>query len=145
MTGGAMSIDSGGVKKRRAVIALLEREGKLLVIKRSAKVVAPGRICFPGGSVEAGETLEEALVREMKEELSLRIDPQREVWQSCAPWGVDLHWWQVTCADPQRMICNPQEVAWARWMSWADLREVKNLLQSNLEFLEAHQEGLITI
>ena len=140
-----MSIDSGGEEQRRAVIALLERDGKVLVIRRSEQVVAPGRICFPGGSVEAGETLEQALVREMKEELSLLVDPLRQVWQSRAPWGVDLHWWQVTCAEPQRMICNPQEVAWARWMSWADLQEVKDLLQSNVEFLQALQAGLITI
>ena len=140
-----MSIDSGGEEQRRAVIALLERDGKVLVIRRSEQVVAPGRICFPGGSVEAGETLEQALVREMKEELSLLVDPLRQVWQSRAPWGVDLHWWQVTCAEPQRMICNPQEVAWARWMNWADLQEVKDLLQSNVEFLQALQAGLITI
>lgn len=51
--------------------AIIIREGKLLLIRR----VKPGEeyYVFPGGGVEAGETPEEALRREMKEEVSLDI------------------------------------------------------------------------
>ena len=47
-------------------------EGKALLLEvRSQLVKQPGEICFPGGRVEAGETLAETAVRETCEELGL--------------------------------------------------------------------------
>jgi hypothetical protein len=45
----------GGAVRRRGVIAVVVREGRLLVIRRAQCVVAPGAICFPGGGIEPGE------------------------------------------------------------------------------------------
>ncbi|MCH2182475.1 MAG: NUDIX hydrolase [Mariniblastus sp.] len=140
-----MSHHSGEAVQRKAVIALLQQDRQVLVIRRSDQVVAPGKICFPGGSVESGETLQQALVREMKEELDLEIEPLRQVWQSRAPWGVDLFWWQVTCPVAPMIACNPEEIAWARWMSWPELQKTENLLESNVEFLAALDAGEISI
>lgn len=50
------------------------REGRVLLIRRG-KPPLYGRWVVPGGTVELGETLEEALVREMEEETSLRVEP----------------------------------------------------------------------
>jgi mutator protein MutT len=51
---------------------ILEKGGKILVEKRkSTKKTAPGCITFPAGHVEAGETREDALMREMEEELGI--------------------------------------------------------------------------
>lgn len=51
--------------------AILE-DGKLLIAKRG-KGTGEGFYEFPGGKVEIGETREEALIREMKEELNIDI------------------------------------------------------------------------
>lgn len=50
------------------------REGRALLIRRGKEPLY-GRWTVPGGTVELGETLEEALVREMEEETGLRVEP----------------------------------------------------------------------
>ncbi len=57
---------------RRIVNALLVRDGAVLLTKRSpAKRVYPDTWSFPGGHVEQGEALDDALVREVGEEVGL--------------------------------------------------------------------------
>ena len=62
---------------RQGAVAVVVRDDRFLVIRRSANVVAPGAFCFPGGGIEAGETEERALVREFREELGATIVPVR--------------------------------------------------------------------
>jgi mutator protein MutT len=50
------------------------RDGKVLLIRRGKEPLY-GRWVVPGGTVELGESLEEALVREMEEETGLRVEP----------------------------------------------------------------------
>ena len=52
------------------------REGRVLLIRRG-KPPLLGRWMIPGGTVELGETLVQALVREMEEETGLRVEPQQ--------------------------------------------------------------------
>jgi mutator protein MutT len=53
---------------------IVVHEGKVLLIRRGKEPLR-GRWVVPGGTVELGETLEQALVREMKEETDLVIAP----------------------------------------------------------------------
>lgn len=55
------------------VCALLEQEGQVLAAQRSREMAHPLLWEFPGGKKEPGETLEEALHREIREELGLDI------------------------------------------------------------------------
>jgi 8-oxo-dGTP diphosphatase len=50
------------------------REGRVLLARRGKEPLF-GRWVVPGGTVELGETLEQALVREMEEETGLRVEP----------------------------------------------------------------------
>jgi len=56
------------------VAGIILRQERFLVARRSRAMAFPGFWEFPGGKVEAGETLGEALVRELNEELSIAID-----------------------------------------------------------------------
>ncbi|MGH6832787.1 MAG: (deoxy)nucleoside triphosphate pyrophosphohydrolase [Methyloceanibacter sp.] len=56
-----------------AACALLDSEGAVLIAKRPAGRPLAGLWEFPGGKVEAGEEPEEALIRELHEELGIDI------------------------------------------------------------------------
>jgi mutator protein MutT len=51
-------------------------QGDKVVLIRRGKEPLRGRWVVPGGTVELGETLEEALVREMREETGLEVAPR---------------------------------------------------------------------
>jgi ADP-ribose pyrophosphatase YjhB (NUDIX family) len=53
---------------------VLVHDGKVLLIRRGKEPLR-GRWVVPGGTVELGETLEDALVREMLEETGLSVSP----------------------------------------------------------------------
>ncbi|MDD2542163.1 MAG: (deoxy)nucleoside triphosphate pyrophosphohydrolase [Desulfuromonadaceae bacterium] len=53
--------------------AIIEREGKVLAAQRSSSMTLPLKWEFPGGKIEAGESPEECLMRELQEELGVSI------------------------------------------------------------------------
>jgi 8-oxo-dGTP diphosphatase len=55
----------------RVVVGIIERRGRLLICRRKPEQVHPLKWEFPGGKVEAGETPEQALARELEEELGI--------------------------------------------------------------------------
>ena len=57
-----------------AVSAAIMRDGRVLVARR-AKGASTGLFTLPGGVVEAGETLHQAIVREVAEETGIAIEP----------------------------------------------------------------------
>ena len=56
---------------------LIFRSGKLLITKRHADAHLGGLWEFPGGKREAGETFEQCLVRELREELGVEVEVGR--------------------------------------------------------------------
>lgn len=62
------------VPHHQIVVAAIKKNGRYLLGKRPPEGMLGGLWEFPGGKVEAGESHEEALHREMKEELGIRID-----------------------------------------------------------------------
>lgn len=56
-------------------VALIDTEGSILMQQRHFTAVHGGLWEFPGGKVEAGETPEFAAIRELDEELGVRIIP----------------------------------------------------------------------
>ena len=56
-------------------VALLDAAGRILLQQRAPGRSMAGLWEFPGGKMEDGETAEAALVREIEEELGLRLDP----------------------------------------------------------------------
>ena len=56
-----------------AVAVLFDQQSRIVIARRPEHVHQGGLLEFPGGKVEAGEELPEALVREMKEELGVDV------------------------------------------------------------------------
>lgn len=124
-----------GVK--RGVVAVIEDAGRLLVIRRAEGILAGGSWCFPGGGIEPGEDCEQALVREVREELGIAVQPVQEVWTWQRPDGrLWLSWWTARLVDIATPLSpDPAEVAEARWSTTSEIRGLSPLLDSNLEFL----------
>jgi 8-oxo-dGTP diphosphatase len=57
-----------------AVSAAIFRDGRVLIVRR-ARPPAHGLYTLPGGGVELGETLEQAVIREVREETALQVAP----------------------------------------------------------------------
>ena len=67
--------ENGSVFRRTAVRGVILRDGRLLMVHTDA-----GDYKFPGGGVDPGESLEQALAREILEETGYRMEGQPQFW-----------------------------------------------------------------
>jgi 8-oxo-dGTP diphosphatase len=134
--------EHSGIRLRGAV-AVVVRDRRFLVIRRSAQVVAPGALCFPGGGMDECESDAEALVREFREELNADILPLRRLWRSVTPWQVELHWWLAHLEEGAQLQANPAEVESIYWLTADEMLAHEQLLESNRQFLAAVASGEI--
>ncbi len=65
------------VEKIEVVVAVIEKDGRILIQERPAGGLLAGLWEFPGGKVEPGESLTAALRREIREELGVEIEGLR--------------------------------------------------------------------
>lgn len=103
--------------------ALCDDRGRLLAARRTAPPALAGRWELPGGKVEPGETPEEALVRELREELGVEAEPLGRVegeWPLGG--GLVLHVWRarLLCGTPRPL----QDHDELRWLGAAELFSV---------------------
>ncbi|WP_341304612.1 Nudix family hydrolase [Pseudomonas sp. TMP25] len=103
--------------KRIHVVAAVIRgiEGQILLAKRSADKHQGGLWEFPGGKVEAGETAQEALARELHEELGIRPSASRPLIQVRHDYPdkhVLLDVWDVSAFSGEPHGAEGQPLAW---------------------------------
>jgi len=114
-----------------AVSAAIIRDGRILIAQR-ARGPALGVWTLPGGVVEAGETLIEALKREVHEETAITVEPialagHREVVVRDDGGRVSRHF-VILCFATRWIAGEPQlneELAEARWLRPAELNGFK--------------------
>ncbi len=105
----------------RVVAAIIRRDGRFLITRRPANVHLAGLWEFPGGKVEADESLESALIREISEELGVKIHVGHEyfhVEHHYAERSVQLYFFDcvIVSGEPE-----PLHVADLRWVAPDDL------------------------
>jgi 8-oxo-dGTP diphosphatase len=110
-----------------AVSAAIFRNGKVLVVRRARKP-ALNLYTLPGGAVEIGETLVQAVAREVREETALEIEPvqlagQRDVIVRDAHGRVEQHF-VILCFAARWRAGEPvlnDELDDARWLEPSEL------------------------
>jgi 8-oxo-dGTP diphosphatase len=114
--------------RKQIAIAVVEHDGGFLVGQRPPGVPLAGLWEFPGGKVQAGETPEQAAVRECLEETGLTVrivERYALVPHDYAHDRVELHFFRCTLANAQ---VGPREPF--RWVTVDEL--------SQLQFPEAN-------
>jgi ADP-ribose pyrophosphatase YjhB (NUDIX family) len=110
-----------------ATSAAIVRDGKVLVVRR-ARAPASGLFTLPGGVVELGETLAEAVAREVREETGMAIEPValagfREAIVRDADSRVERHF-VILCFASRWHAGEPvlnEELSEAHWLDPAEL------------------------
>jgi 8-oxo-dGTP diphosphatase len=110
-----------------AVSAAIFRDGRVLIVRR-AQPPAQGLYTLPGGGVELGETLADAVIREIREETGLEIEPlalagYRQVIARDGAGQIERHF--VILPFAARWIAGEvslnEELAEARWLKPSEL------------------------
>ncbi len=98
-----------------AVGVLIDPAGNFLLTSRPEGKVYAGYWEFPGGKVEPGETVEQALRRELHEELGIIIGPA-QAWKvelvDYPHARVRLHFCKVFAWDGEFQMREAQQMAW---------------------------------
>jgi len=104
--------------------AVVERDGRILVTKRPAGVHLEGYWEFPGGKCAPGETLEQCLVRELREELDADAAVTGELLSTSHDYGerrVELHFFSCSLRGEPRPQLG-QDMQWVERSHLTTLR-----------------------
>ena len=119
---------------KHAVAVVVKRNGKFLLIKRAKKGESEDFWCPITGAVEDSETQEQAVIREAREEMGIRVEPIKKIWECMTHDGdYRLHWWQVDLMD-ERVTHNPDEVKAYEWVSVSEMQDIEHMFEADLFF-----------
>ena len=123
------------------VAAVIRRDGKILITQRPDDVHLAKLWEFPGGKVEAGESLTAALQREIREELGVRIAVEDEFYtveHDYPEKSVRLHFFNCVIEEGEPAAL---EVANLRWVLPAELVQFE-FPPADAELIEKLRSGL---
>jgi 8-oxo-dGTP diphosphatase len=121
--------------------AVIHRSGKVLVGQRRRRDRHPLKWEFPGGKVEQGETPQQALIRELREELQIdaRVGPELARYEHEYPSGSRVHllFFAVPTFEGEPTARVFEQI------SWTDLHDLPRLdfLEGDLDFVRRLARG----
>lgn len=128
----------------RAII--VDEAGRVLLLRRANTGYGQGAWCLPGGKIDHGQTIAEALVREVREETELEVTRaellllQDSLPQ--APGGMHCINFYFRCRARGALRLNDESSASA-WIAAAELAD-RDIAFRNGEALAVHFQGAVT-
>jgi 8-oxo-dGTP pyrophosphatase MutT (NUDIX family) len=122
-----------------AVAVAILHDKKILIGKRGPEcLTGKGLLALPGGHVDDGETIADAIVRECVEETGLTVKPHGRMFRpplfaTVTPWAVSDYgpahnhltlWFAATLApycSEKPLVMEPTKCEWWQWMSLVDI------------------------
>lgn len=116
------------MKKVEVVAAVIQKDNKIFCAQRNLSKSMGGKWEFPGGKIEVGETKEEALVREIKEELDSDIVVDKylmTVEHDYPTFHITMHAYLCTLVKGELILKEHNDSAWLTKeellkLDWAD-------------------------
>ena len=97
------------------VAAIIKKDNHFLIVKRNRKKHLGLKWEFPGGKVQENETFEDALIREIKEELNIKISLQDKLAEEKykdEKIDIVLHYFLCTQEDGTIELNEHEDLAW---------------------------------
>jgi len=120
------------------VAAVIERDGRILIAQRKRTGQHPLKWEFPGGKVEPHETPEAAMVRELEEELGIRVQVGAEIcryeFQYPGNWPFLLMFYRVAEFSGEPKNLDFEKIVWAPRQRLGDY----DFLEGDAEFLRQY-------
>ena len=123
------------------VAAVIERDGRFLIARRLKGTHLAGYWEFPGGKVHDGETQEDALQREISEELNTGISKVRKIFHTVHSYParvVELHFYRGELTREPKPLLG-QDIRWIAREEFAalefppaDAELIKGLINASL-------------
>ncbi len=124
--------------------AIMERDGKILIAKRSSTSSLPNKWEFPGGKIENNESFEEVVRREIQEELMIAItscDYFMTVEHQYPDFFLTMHSFVCDVSSKEIVLTEHIDSKWLEpakmpVLDWAaaDIPIIRNLLGPSNEF-----------
>ncbi len=129
-------VSGGGAPRwRDGVVLVLRRGDRFLIGQRAAHKPAAGYWTQVSGKREAGESLEQAVVREAREELGCEVLPLRKLQEGASRDGKFLlHYFAARVVEGEPKICN-DELDALRWLTVGELARMRPVFDEDLELL----------
>jgi len=108
------------------VVRLIVRnhEGKVLILRRARTAYGDGAWCLPGGKVDYGETVEQAVAKELREETTLSCEGARFLFYQDSlppePGGMHCINLYFECRVAGEVVTNPESSA-SSWIGPDDV------------------------
>tara|TARA_Y100001970_G_scaffold197356_1_gene240110 strand:- start:138 stop:509 length:372 start_codon:yes stop_codon:yes gene_type:complete len=97
------------------VAAIIKKNNKYLIVQRNRKKHLGLKWEFPGGKVQKNETFEEALAREIKEELNIKVSLQDKITEEKykdEKIDIILHYYLCTQESGIIKLSEHEDLAW---------------------------------
>jgi 8-oxo-dGTP diphosphatase len=124
--------------------AIIENNGKILCALRSEKMKLPLKWEFPGGKIEANESLEACLKREIREELGIEIDILEQLpsfkHSYSANFSIELLPFRCNLLSHEIHLAEHKQI---KWLSLEELKEL-DWAEADLpivDFIKTHRNG----
>jgi mutator protein MutT len=121
----------------RVAVGVIHQNGKILICRRKQNSRYGLKWEFPGGKLEAGESILDCLRRELREELSIEVERYDRVETQTAFYE-DGGTFEVAYCHVRRYLGEPRNNVFEeiRWVSLDELRTL-DILEGNKPFVES--------
>ena len=131
--------------KRQVAAAIIEKDSRILIAKRRKGDTLGGKWEFPGGKIEPGETPEECLKRELKEEFDVETEIGALFMATTFIYylvPIELLAYKVKHISGDFKINEHDEIAW--WNE-KDEEELRYLTLKDINWILKQYDGIIEV